>query len=329
MTNTNTKFIDRAQVFVKAGDGGNGCSSFRKEKHIPRGGPDGGNGGNGSDVVFQASSSEKSSLIKIKLAPHIKGANGNHGKGSNMHAKHQEATMVLLPVGTQVIDPETGNVLADLDTPNKTYLAAKGGNGGFGNTHFKTANQQTPTESEPGEKGEEHRFFLQLKIIADVGIVGLPNAGKSSFLRAISNAKPKVASYPFTTLSPQLGTILLDQQPVTFADIPGLIEEASLNKGLGHKFLAHIERCTSLLHIIDITQNPVTSYNIIRKELGLYSQKLLQKTEIIALNKIDCLPEEETMKIAAQFDQQVILLSTATNQGIQETLREISKTLGY
>lgn len=325
-----SQFIDKAKIFVKAGNGGNGCVSFRREKRIAKGGPDGGNGGNGGNIIFKASKKEASSLIKIKLHPHVCATFGNHGKGSNIDAKNELDLIVNLPLGTQVFS-ENMNLLADLQQDGQTFLAARGGKGGKGNNFFKTSNNQAPVEYELGELGENRTYILQLKIIADVGIIGLPNAGKSSLLRAISNATPKIADYPFTTLTPQIGTVFFKNRVITFADIPGLIKDASLNKGLGHAFLAHIERCKILVHLIDINQDILHAYQIIRTELEAYSQELTNKPELVVLNKIDTL-DQDTIKKKTNLLSSTFISAQAKlniNSFLNECMKLIDKSLGY
>lgn len=323
MSKNRLQFVDKAKISVQSGNGGNGCSSFRREKHLPKGGPDGGNGGNGADIIFKACHNEKS-LLQYKLAPQLKAENGAHGKGSDMHARNMAPKIFLMPLGTQIFD-EDGELLADLSVHDQIFLAAKGGKGGYGNNHFKTPTDQAPTFAEKGSAGQTKIYHLQLKVLADVGIIGMPNAGKSSFLRCISNATPEVANYPFTTINPQLGTVKHNNDVLVFADIPGLIEFASLGKGLGYDFLSHIERCNTLLHLIDINLDVLESYKMIRHELKEYSEELIEKTEIVAFNKTDCLPEEDIEAKKAAFQAiypniSVFVCSTLSKQGVKEIL---------
>jgi GTP-binding protein len=284
-------FVDEAEIVVKAGDGGNGCVSFRREKYIPKGGPDGGDGGNGGSVIFVADEN-KNTLLDFAGRHHWAAQRGEHGMGKKMYGKAGEDLVVPVPVGTVVFDTEKGVRLADLDEPNKRAVIARGGRGGMGNFHFRSSTNQAPRYAQPGTLGEQRRLKLELKLIADVGIAGKPNAGKSTLLSVLSAARPKIADYPFTTLEPQLGIAELDvERRIVFADIPGLIENAHAGAGLGHAFLRHIERCKLILHLVDLFptdgSNPLDNYYVIRQELEQFSPELANKPELIVANKID------------------------------------------
>lgn len=321
-------FVDKVKVYIKAGNGGDGCLSFRREKYVAKGGPDGGDGGMGGDVIFQASTNVRS-LIKYKLGPHITAPNGEKGQGKNMHGRAGKDLICLVPIGTQFFDYDTNDLLYDLDKEHMQYITAKGGIGGHGNTYFKTSIDQAPITTEPGTLGEEFTLMMRLKILADIGIIGKPNAGKSSLLSVISNAKPEIADYPFTTLTPQLGTILHNNKTLVFADIPGLIEHASEGKGLGYDFLSHIERCKILLHLIDINEDIIQQYHLIRNELHAYSTLLTDKPEIIVLNKIDTVPMEDAKAICEMvsktLNQQVFMISTYAKIALLELLNHCVK----
>lgn len=327
------KFLDEAKIYVKAGDGGNGACSFRHEKFLEFGGPDGGNGGNGGDIVFQAVEN-LNTLIDFRYQQHFKAQRGKNGAGRNCTGASGEDLIIKVPVGTQIMD-ETGSiVLADMIKDGDTFTAAKGGKGGRGNDSYKSSTNQAPEQADPGTPGEELWVWLKLKIIADAGLIGLPNAGKSTFLSVISRAKPKIADYPFTTIHPNLGMARVDDNMILVADIPGLIEGASTGVGLGTKFLKHVERCKVLIHLIDATQEDVvTPYKTIRKELKKYSPLLAQKPEIIALNKIDSLLpeeiEEKTTVLKKAIKKKVYTISGVAKQGITNVLRlawqEVSK----
>ncbi len=327
------KFLDEAKIYVKAGDGGNGACSFRHEKFLEFGGPDGGNGGNGGDIVFQAVEN-LNTLIDFRYQQHFKAQRGKNGAGRNCTGASGEDLIIKVPVGTQIMD-ETGSiVLADMIKDGDTFTVAKGGKGGRGNDSYKSSTNQAPEQADPGTPGEELWVWLKLKIIADAGLIGLPNAGKSTFLSVISRAKPKIADYPFTTIHPNLGMARVDDNMILVADIPGLIEGASTGVGLGTKFLKHVERCKVLIHLIDATQEDVvTPYKTIRKELKKYSPLLAQKPEIIALNKIDSLLpeeiEEKTTVLKKAIKKKVYTISGVAKQGITNVLRlawqEVSK----
>jgi GTP-binding protein len=297
------KFLDRAKVFLKAGDGGNGCVSFRREKFIEYGGPDGGDGGAGGDIYFEGTN-RLNTLIDYRYHPHFKSKRGGNGDGSNRHGADGDDLVLKVPIGTEVLD-ETGEItLADILDEGQRVLMAKGGAGGRGNNRFKSSTNQAPRRADFGGIGEGMTVWLQLKLIADVGLIGMPNAGKSTFLSATTRAKPKIADYPFTTIIPQLGVVNVDADEFVLADIPGLIEGAHGGKGLGDKFLAHMERCGLLLHILDVTQeNLYDSYVTVRRELEMYKKDLAQQPEIIVLNKCDSLDQSEVAKRKKIFEK--------------------------
>ena len=323
------QFIDEAKIWIKSGNGGNGCLSFRREAHIPLGGPDGGNGGRGGHIIFKATNSINT-LIDYRFKKHFKAKNGEPGKGKNRFGKNGEDLTLIVPVGTQLLS-ESGNIIADLDHNDQELLFLDGGKGGAGNAAFKSSKNQSPRFTKPGENGEDLNIFLQLKIISDIGIIGFPNAGKSTLLSSLSRAKPKIADYPFTTLKPELGVVFIDENEFVMADIPGLIEGASEGTGLGHKFLKHIERCKSLLHLIDITSEDLySSYKIIRKELQEYSEILANKQEIIALNKTDLITNEEALikqrELAQKLNKEVLLVSAVAKHNITDLKRTAYNT---
>ncbi|HTL30032.1 MAG TPA: GTPase ObgE [Tepidisphaeraceae bacterium] len=284
-------FVDEAVIHVKAGDGGNGCVSFRREKYVPKGGPDGGDGGNGASIILVADQN-KNTLLDFAGKHHWRAPRGEAGMGKKMYGVGGEDMIIQVPPGTLVYDTDKDILIADLDAPEKRVVVARGGKGGRGNWHFKTSTNQTPRYAEPGTEGEERNLRLELKLIADIGLVGMPNAGKSTLLRAISSARPKVADYPFTTLEPQLGIVeLIGDRRMVVADIPGLIEGAQHGAGLGHAFLRHIERTKIIVHLLDLyppdNSDPAENYRKIRKELEAFSPELAKKREIIAANKMD------------------------------------------
>lgn len=327
------KFFDEVKIYVKGGDGGNGCVSFRREKGVPRGGPDGGDGGDGGDVIIKASD-EVSTLIYFHYKKHFVAGNGGQGEGKNKKGKKGEDIILEVPPGTLVKDEE-GNIIKDLKKAGEFVVVARGGKGGRGNTHFKTSTNQTPRIAEKGEKGEERWINLELKLIADVGIIGLPNAGKSTLLSKISSAHPKIAPYPFTTLRPHLGIVRVDEKSsFVAADLPGLIEEASRGKGLGHRFLRHVERSKILLHLIDVGESfnsdSFKKFQIIEKELENFNPALLKKPQIVVGNKLD-LPgakkrlEELREKIGGRYP--VLGISCKTGEGIKELIFSLAKIL--
>ena len=320
------KFLDQVKVYVKSGAGGGGAVSFRREKFIEYGGPDGGDGGRGGDVWIEAVEG-LNTLIDFRYTQHFRAGTGVHGMGRNRHGANGEDVVLRVPVGTEVMD-EDKQLIADLDHPGQKILLCKGGNGGFGNTHFKGPVNQAPRHANPGLEGEERALWLRLKLIADVGIVGLPNAGKSTFLAAASAARPKIADYPFTTLAPNLGMVDLSLgERFILADIPGLIEGASEGAGIGTRFLGHVERTAVLVHLVDGTQEDVAgAWKTVRRELEAYGEGLEDKSEILALNKIDALtPEEQKAKKKAlekASKAKVRLVSGVAQQGVTELLRE-------
>jgi GTP-binding protein len=287
------KFLDEAKIFVKSGDGGAGCVAFHREKFVEFGGPDGGDGGKGGSIIVEAFPN-LNTLIDFRYQQHFKARRGHHGEGSNRSGAKSDDIVLRVPVGTQIFDEDKETLLFDLTEPHQRIVLCKGGDGGFGNAHFKSSTNQAPRHSTPGWPGEERWIWLRLKLIADAGLVGLPNAGKSTLLAAVTRAKPKIADYPFTTLHPQLGVVYVDEKEFVLADIPGLIEGASDGAGLGTRFLGHVERCGVLIHLVDGTQEDVAAaYKTIRAELKAYSPVLAAKPEILCLNKCDALSEEE------------------------------------
>src|SRR4030081_705083 len=290
------KFLDQAKVFIRSGDGGAGCVSFRREKCIELGGPAGGDGGRGGDVVVECVDG-LNTLIDYRYQQHFKAKTGGHGMGQNRAGASTPDVVLKVPVGTQVFDQDNETLLADFTRVGDRTVLAKGGNGGFGNTHFKSSTNRTPRRANPGQPGEERTIWLRLKLIADAGLVGLPNAGKSTFLASVSAAKPKIADYPFTTLHPQLGVVAVDEREFVLADIPGLIEGAHEGAGLGDRFLGHVERCRVLLHLIDGTlEDCGEAYKTVRAELEAYDHGLRDKPEIVALNKSDAVDPDELKK---------------------------------
>jgi len=329
-------FIDRAKIYVKAGDGGNGVVAFRREKYVPRGGPSGGDGGRGADVVLKVDSN-LSTLMDFRYKVHYKGKRGEHGQGSNKAGRSAEDLVIKVPPGTIVKDAETGEVLADLVEDGQSFVVAKGGRGGRGNTRFVSSVHRAPDFAEKGEPGEERWVVLELKLLADVGLIGFPNAGKSTLLSRMTAARPKIADYPFTTLSPVLGVVetgLGDGSSFVLADIPGLIEGAHKGQGLGHEFLRHVERTRLLVHVLDLSgmeRDPVEAFYAINQELGQYSEKLLEKPQIIAANKMD-LPEarENLDKVRQMLEKEgydIIPISGATGDGIKQLIKLISEKL--
>ena len=326
------KFLDQTKIYVRAGNGGAGAVSFRREKFIPFGGPDGGDGGRGGDVWLEAAEG-LNTLIDYRYQQHFKGGTGMHGMGENRHGENGETLVLKVPVGTQLLDEDKETVLADLTVKGQRVLLARGGNGGFGNSHFKSSVNQAPRHANPGLDGEERTVWLRLKLIADAGLIGLPNAGKSTFLRAVSSATPKVAAYPFTTLHPHLGVVTLgESERFVMADIPGLIEGAAEGAGLGTRFLGHVERCVALVHLIDATDGSATeAYRTVRAELEAYGGGLAEKLEIIALNKTDAMtPEEANRKRAAlqrAIKKDVRLVSGVSGAGVRDLVNEIGAML--
>ncbi len=324
------KFLDQVKIFVKAGNGGSGSPSFRREKFIEFGGPDGGDGGKGGSIIFK-SERNLNTLIDFRYRQHFKAKKGIDGKGKNQTGKNGEDLIIKVPVGTQVFEEDNKTLIYDFKVENDIFIAAIGGKGGFGNTRYKSSTNRAPKKFTKGSVGEEFWIWLQLKSIADIGIIGLPNAGKSSLLSLLTRASPKIANYKFTTLNPNLGVFVYDDKEIILADIPGIIENAHLGSGLGLKFLKHIERCKSLLHLIDITEKNISlAYKQIRKELGKYSKELLKKKELIILNKIDLLDKKKILEKISVFKKEtkkeVFLTSTFDKKSVSKIK---SKLLNY
>ena len=323
------KFLDQVKIFIKAGDGGSGSPSFRREKFIEFGGPDGGDGGKGGSIILK-SERNLNTLIDFRYQQHFKSERGSDGKGKNQTGKGGENLYLKVPVGTQVFEEDNKTLIFDFKKESEEFVVANGGRGGFGNTRFKSSTNRAPKKFTKGTKGEEFWIWLQLKTIADIGIIGLPNAGKSSLLAAITSATPKIANYKFTTLNPNLGVAIYDDKEITLADIPGIIEGAHEGIGLGIKFLKHIERCKSLLHLIDITEGDLKkSYTQVRKELKNYSKDMLKKDELVVLNKTDLLEDEEVKKIKKDFLRKhkvnLITLSTFDKKSISKIKSKLIK----
>jgi len=326
------KFLDEAKVYIRSGDGGNGCVAFRREKFIEHGGPSGGNGGRGGDVVVETVDG-LNTLIDYRYAQHFKAKAGVGGMGKDRHGANAEDIVLKVPVGTQIFDDDKETMLADLTEPGQRVVLLQGGNGGFGNAHFKSSTNRAPRNANPGQPGEERWIWLRLKLIADAGLVGLPNAGKSTFLSATSAARPKIADYPFTTLTPQLGVVEIDGREFVLADIPGLIEGAHEGTGLGDRFLGHIERCRVLLHLIDGTgEHAGKDYKTVRAELEAYGGGLVDKPEIVALSKIDAMTPEQIKEQAARLKRASkktpMLLSAHSRKGVPEALRALAEVIG-
>ena len=324
------KFLDQVKIYIKAGNGGDGSPSFRREKFIEFGGPDGGDGGNGGSIIL-TSERNLNTLIDYRYQQHHKAQRGDNGAGQNRTGKSGEDLFLKVPIGTQVFEEDNKTLIFDFKKEGEQFVAASGGKGGLGNTRFKSSTNRAPKKITKGTKGEEFTIWLQLKTIADIGIIGLPNAGKSSLLAAITNANPKIANYKFTTLNPNLGVASYDDKEVVLADIPGLVEGAHEGVGLGIQFLKHIERCKSLLHLIDITNLDIKeSYDQVKKELESYSQEMLKKKEIIVLNKIDLIDEDIQNEIISEFskdiDCEIITLSTLNKDSVAQLK---SKILNY
>jgi GTP-binding protein len=327
-------FIDESRIFVKAGNGGNGCCSFRREKFIPKGGPDGGDGGKGGDVIIEASS-HYHTLLDQRYHPHYKAQRGQHGKGKNCTGRSGDDLFIHVPVGTQVRDIESGEVIADLVEAGQNMIVARGGKGGRGNARFATSTRQAPRYCEPGVDGEEKSFRLVLKLLADVGLVGFPNAGKSTMISKISSARPKIADYPFTTLVPNLGMVRFKGMDFVVADIPGIIEGAHTGTGLGLRFLRHIERTRILLYLVDLSEDsgrdPARELEILMHELREYSPELLERKQVVVFNKCDLTGAQERAKEAVAFVQGAgypfFMASALTGLGLEDILNHIVKEL--
>ncbi|NVK19048.1 MAG: GTPase ObgE [Methylocystaceae bacterium] len=329
------KFLDQAKIFLKSGDGGNGCTSFRREKYVEFGGPDGGDGGRGGDVIVECVDN-LNTLIDYRYQQHFKAKRGDGGAGRNRSGKKGDDIIIRVPVGTQILDEDKETVLADFLEPGVRRVLMRGGDGGRGNAQFKTSTNQAPRKSEPGWPGVERWVWLRLKLIADAGLVGLPNAGKSTFLSAVSRARPKIADYPFTTLHPNLGVVHAGDQKdgheFVVADIPGLIEGAHEGQGLGDRFLGHVERCAVLLHLIDVTQDDVDeAYTTIRHELEAYSKELALKPEVVALNKCDALLDEQVDEqkeiLSKVYDGEIFTISGVARTGIDQLLLKMNRII--
>lgn len=324
-------FVDQTTIIVKAGDGGDGIVAFRKEKYIDKGGPSGGDGGHGGDIVLKADTN-LNTLQNLKFKQKFVAQSGGSGSKQNMHGRDGESRIIKVPVGTQVIDGD--DLIVDINKPDQEYVIAAGGRGGFGNAHFKSAKRQVPRVAEKGEPGEEKELNLELKLLADVGLVGMPNAGKSTFLASVTKAKPKIADYPFTTLIPNLGIATINNFGIVIADIPGLIEGASDGKGLGIQFLKHIERSKIILHLIDFwSEDPTDNYLKIRKELEKYSKLLANKKEIIAFTKTEGIDEDQIKKHIDEFKKniksksKITAISSIANKGIEDLLKELEQSI--
>ncbi|MGN6462184.1 MAG: GTPase ObgE [Pseudolabrys sp.] len=325
------KFLDEAKVYIQSGAGGNGCVSFRREKFIEFGGPNGGNGGRGGDVVIEAVDG-LNTLIDYRYQQHFKAQRGGNGMGKDRHGANGSDIVLKVPVGTQVYEEDGETLLADLDHLHDQVTVAEGGNGGFGNAHFKSSTNRAPRNANPGQPGEERTIRLRLKLIADAGVIGLPNAGKSTFLATVTAAKPKIADYPFTTLHPQLGVVRSDDREFVIADLPGLIEGAHEGIGLGDRFLGHTERCRVLLHLVDGTaEDPGKAYKTVRKELDAYGHGLVDKPEVVVLTKADALTPEEIKSRSAKLKRAAkktpLVMSSAARQGVDNVLRALMKVI--
>lgn len=328
------KFIDEARISIKAGNGGRGCVAFRREKFVPKGGPSGGNGGKGGDVIFMAEA-RLSSLLDFRYKREYEAGRGGHGEGSLCSGKNGHDLRIKLPVGTVIKDLETGEVLADLIEDRQKYVCCLGGRGGKGNAHFKSSTYQAPKFAQPGEEGEERKLQLELKLLADVGIIGFPNAGKSTLISRISAAKPRIADYPFTTLAPQLGIVQYgDLGGFVVADIPGLIEGAHEGKGLGIKFLKHIERTRIFIHVIDISpfniREPREDFDIVNRELKAYNPEMAERPQVVALNKIDITPPERVEELLNYFKGlgiKIFKISGATGAGLEALVNYVGSVV--
>jgi GTP-binding protein len=325
------KFLDQAKVYIRSGDGGAGSVSFLREKFLEFGGPNGGDGGRGGDIVVECVDG-LNTLIDYRYQQHFKARTGGHGMGKDRHGANAPDVVMRVPVGTQIFEDDNETLIADLTEVGQRVVLLRGGNGGFGNAHFKTSSNQAPRRANPGQPGTEKWIWLRLKLIADAGLVGLPNAGKSTFLAAVSAAKPKIADYPFTTLHPNLGVVRVGERDFVLADIPGLIEGAHEGHGIGDRFLGHIERCAVLIHLVDGTEEDVAgAYKTIRSELELYDAGLTEKPEIVVLNKVDALSPEEAKAKAKALKKasrsEPMLVSGVTHQGLEAVLYAVLRVL--
>jgi GTP-binding protein len=325
------KFLDEAKVYIRSGDGGNGCVAFRREKFIEFGGPNGGDGGKGGDVVTEAVDG-LNTLIDYRYQQHLNAKNGGAGMGKDRHGANGADAVLKVPVGTQIYEEDGETLIADLTEPGQRVVLARGGNGGFGNAHFKSSTNRAPRRANPGQPGAEHTIRLRLKLIADAGIVGLPNAGKSTFLAAVSAARPKIADYPFTTLNPQLGVVDVDGREFVLADIPGLIEGAHEGVGLGDRFLGHVERCRVLLHLVDGTgEQAAEAYKTVRAELSAYGEGLEGKPEVVALSKADAMSpgdiKQQVARLKRVAKKSPLVVSAVSGEGMKEVLRTLLKII--
>ncbi|MGB3688932.1 MAG: GTPase ObgE [Jannaschia helgolandensis] len=326
------KFLDLARVYIRSGGGGAGAVSFRREKYIEYGGPDGGNGGRGGDVIVETVEG-LNTLIDFRYQQHFFARSGQGGMGKQRTGKDGDSIVLHVPVGTEILDADQETVIADMDKPDQRIVLAKGGNGGFGNLHFKSSTNQAPRRANPGQEGVEREIWLRLKLIADVGLLGLPNAGKSTFLAATSNARPKIADYPFTTLVPNLGIVAVDGIEFVVADIPGLIAGAHEGRGLGDRFLGHVERSGALLHLVDgTTDNVVEDYQTIITELEMYGEDLVDKPRLTVLNKTDAIPddqlEEKRAALSEAIGSEVMTMSGVSGDGVTDVLRALRILIG-
>ena len=327
-------FVDYTKIIIKSGDGGNGAVSFRREKYVAAGGPDGGDGGKGGDIYFEATK-DKNTLIDFRYNKKYKAGNGENGSGKNCYGKYGEDLYIKVPIGTVVKDAKTNKVIADISKEGQVELVLKGGRGGKGNSHFATSTRQVPRFAEDGEKGEEKEIILELKLLADVGLLGFPNVGKSTFLSSVTEARPKIANYHFTTLEPNLGVATINGQSFVIADIPGIIEGASEGVGLGIQFLRHVERTRLLLHVIDVSglegRDPVEDFNTINNELEKYSKKLSQRKQIIVANKIDVMQDATLYKklenLAKEKNLEIYKISAVTGEGVEKLLTRVVEVL--
>ena len=325
------KFLDEVKIYISSGNGGPGCISFRREANVPKGGPDGGNGGDGGNVIIKTVDN-LNTLIDYRYKQHFKAKSGQHGMGKNRNGHNADDIILKVPFGTEILNEDKNVKLADLVDKDDNIILAKGGIGGKGNAFFKSSTNQSPRHAQPGEKGEEKTIWLRLKLIADVGLVGLPNAGKSTFLSKISSSRPKIADYPFTTLYPNLGVNRTDDKEFVVADIPGLIEDAHIGKGLGHKFLGHIERCKVLLHLIDITNENITeSFQVIENELKAYNEKVYNKDQILVFTKCDAFNVKKLNDIKKNINginvKNAFFISSVTGFNIDSLCRKVNEMI--